>query len=525
MGIGDQLNKVFAPLQQFWKKQTKKMKIIIGTVGIGIFVLAVVGVLMLNYNPMVVVYKDLDPTETDLIFAKIEEMGIPAKRDAGGAILVSGDQADMVVMKLALEGYPKTGYNYNMFTDNVDFMTTEFEKKALYQMMLQENLAKQISTIQVIRSALVTLNIPEQNDFVIKENIQQPTATVVLTTVPSNELTNAQIKAIERLIITNVPGMKLENISITDDTGKSLSSQQNTENDINQQRLQLQREIENAMRSKVMNLLVPMYGASNASVSATVLLDFDKIKSEDQTFTPSYDNSGMIIHEDNSSASQGSDTAEGIPGAENNAEVPGYPNLDGTGSSGISDNSSSVDYAVNNFVKQFEKDGYYIKEASIGVAINKERLTDQESEQLIELVSKSSGITDKNVSVYGTPFIKPEPIVEDNTAQIIAFAAAGLIAVITMLILMGAWAKAQKKKKQQKIQLEMERKQAEQTMAWLAQGLGPDGKPLPVDDVPQLELVETKEQVLKKEIKEFATNNPEIAAQLLRTWIGDENDG
>jgi len=35
---------------------------------------------------------------------------------------------------------------------------------------------------------------------------------------------------------------------------------------------------------------------------------------------------------------------------------------------------------------------------------------------------------------------------------------------------------------------------------------------------------ESKEQVLKKEIKEFSSSNPEIVAQLLRTWLKGDDD-
>jgi flagellar M-ring protein FliF len=35
---------------------------------------------------------------------------------------------------------------------------------------------------------------------------------------------------------------------------------------------------------------------------------------------------------------------------------------------------------------------------------------------------------------------------------------------------------------------------------------------------------ETPEQVIKKQLKEFTTANPEIAAQLIRTWIKGEDD-
>jgi flagellar biosynthesis/type III secretory pathway M-ring protein FliF/YscJ len=35
-------------------------------------------------------------------------------------------------------------------------------------------------------------------------------------------------------------------------------------------------------------------------------------------------------------------------------------------------------------------------------------------------------------------------------------------------------------------------------------------------------LTETREQALKRQIKEFSANNPEMVAQLLRIWIKED---
>jgi flagellar biosynthesis/type III secretory pathway M-ring protein FliF/YscJ len=44
------------------------------------------------------------------------------------------------------------------------------------------------------------------------------------------------------------------------------------------------------------------------------------------------------------------------------------------------------------------------------------------------------------------------------------------------------------------------------------------------DEIPAIVLNETREQGLKRQIKDFSTTNPEIIAQLIRTWLKEEND-
>jgi flagellar biosynthesis/type III secretory pathway M-ring protein FliF/YscJ len=46
-----------------------------------------------------------------------------------------------------------------------------------------------------------------------------------------------------------------------------------------------------------------------------------------------------------------------------------------------------------------------------------------------------------------------------------------------------------------------------------------DKRPLPSEIV----LNETREQALKRQVKEFTAGNPEIVAQLIRSWMKEEN--
>jgi flagellar biosynthesis/type III secretory pathway M-ring protein FliF/YscJ len=44
------------------------------------------------------------------------------------------------------------------------------------------------------------------------------------------------------------------------------------------------------------------------------------------------------------------------------------------------------------------------------------------------------------------------------------------------------------------------------------------------DEIPSIVLNETREQGLKRQIREFSKTNPDIVAQLIRTWLKEEND-
>ena len=116
------------------------------------------------------------------------------------------------------------------------------------------------------------------------------------------------------------------------------------------------------------------------------------------------------------------------------------------------------------------------------------------------------------------PGLEPGGFFEEHMWIVIA-AGVGLllfIILLTVILLL-----RRKKRKQQQEQEERERRDMEAMMA--AAGLGENGEAAAGADVMELEMERSME--LRKDIRQFASDNPEIAAQMIKTWLkgGDGN--
>ena len=83
--------------------------------------------------------------------------------ESDGSILVSKDKAPAIKMQLATEGYPNSTLSYGLFLEKSDLLTTDYEQKALHIPASSSRLQESIETLQGVKSAIVTLGIPEEN--------------------------------------------------------------------------------------------------------------------------------------------------------------------------------------------------------------------------------------------------------------------------------------------------------------------------------------------------------------------------
>ena len=121
----------------------KTKKLIIG--GVIFCILLSVGVAVwLNTRPYEVLFSELSSEEASEIIGKLQEDGISYKYQEDGTILVPAEQEEALKAQLVYEGYPNSGFTYDLFTENVSLTSTESEK-AHYQLLnLQERMGATI---------------------------------------------------------------------------------------------------------------------------------------------------------------------------------------------------------------------------------------------------------------------------------------------------------------------------------------------------------------------------------------------
>lgn len=523
--MNEQVERYVKPIKTFWGKQSKKKRTTLISVFVGIVLIAVITVLILNNTPYSVLYSGITTEEATQVMQRLQADGTSYKSESGGTtIKVPKDQVELVRMNLATAGYPNTAPNYDFFKDSVDFMTTESEKRTMKIYQLQERLQATIKTIKGVKQAIVTISAPEDNGWAWEEDKESASASVTLTLTGGLTLGPDQVSGIKRLVSTSIPGLDVSQVAVVDSTGSELkSSGDQTYVDIAKFKLEIESEFEEDVYKNIMKVLVPIVGSDNLSVAVKSRMSLDKKIKEIITYSPSgEDNTGVITDADTGKeVVKGDDQAGGVVGEESNTELPNYSGVTADEDNIYYKDYNKYKYLVNQITEQIDGNSPEVTDLTVGVTINslQKTLTPEDKENFTQLIANASGISPAKVTIVNTDFstlngqpLSPQDPALQNKMLIISVSVGAIILLIGFILI---FIISKKMKKKRGVKSVLVADEVEEP-------------PMPREKMPNFEadlkkVPESKEQVLKKEIQDFSTQNPEIVAQLLRTWLkGDE---
>ncbi|WP_432649695.1 flagellar basal-body MS-ring/collar protein FliF [Huintestinicola sp.] len=536
--MNEKVQKTITTVKEYWGRQSKKTKgIYIGGLAL-VLIIAIVAVVLLNRKEYVVLYEGLETSEAAEIVQLIEESGYECTLRSGGTIIVPKGTENAIAMNLAMQKYPKSSIDYSTYTENVGMFTTESEKRQYERIAAEERLSAILSTFEGVREATATLTIPEKKNTVIEAYKQEPSAYAVLYLEDGVKLSNEQIEGMTYLITSY--GIKEENVTLVDNYGVLLLAEDTPADVVAEEtrKLKFKTDLENQIREKIEALLIPAYGEDGFSAAVNMVLNFDSKVSEDTRYTPSTnDERGMLQHTDAEQASGNTVVEGGVQGVETNADDT-YPEGN-TGNNGAwTENSVSNTYLVNTYKEQVEKAGYVIDGLSISVLIYTDYLPDTTRQNLVSLVANAATVnpavaqdvvTVTNLQKVGEAApAEAQTFLFGLTLNQLVILGAILLAILLILIIVLVSLRSKSKKK---------RTAFERTL--LEQHAPADGEPLvesffslgdetsPSVDIPSLNAdsgMETKETIIRRELTDFARTSPEIVAQLLRSWMHEEEE-
>lgn len=563
--MNEQIKRYIDPIKSFWGNLTKKRKIIIISVFAGIVLLSIIIGVLLNAQPYVVLYPGLDHDEAVEVMTELKDRDVSYKED-NGTIYVPKDQENSLRMDLSNEGHPKTAPNYDFFTSNTDMMSTDFEKKTIEKYQLNQRLEAVIKTLDGVENSNVTISLPDETGYAWDENSSAPSASVTMTLKSGKTLQAAQVNGIKQLVSKSVPNMKAEDVAVIDTaTGEELSATEDSgtsQIDISQFKLAIEKSYQKDIEASVMKVLVPVFGANNVQVSAKSVMDVDKKIQEIITYNPSTssNNRGVINEEDTQKEQEtnGTSSTGGAAGTETNADTTTYPGVTVNGNTIYTKDAQSYKYLVSQVKEQIQGDAASVKDMTISVVINKAIMDDATKAQISSLVANAAAIDPSKVAVYSAAFAAPATVPTNaqaglipNMNQLLIYGGAALGAIILIIIIAAAIVSSRRKKKRQELLgLQTEGSEVPEDFYNLKDGEPQDGdeevdanNPLTAqksqaeeeklrakEALQELERARvaqaSKEEALREEIQDFSEQNPEIAAQLIRTWLrGEDFDG
>jgi flagellar M-ring protein FliF len=399
--VGEQFKKVF-------QKFSKVQQITIISAAVAILLSIIVLVYWANKPVYKILFANLSQEDAAEVVAKLKAKKIPYNlKDSGKTIEIPAKDVYETRIELAKEGIPKGGgVGFELF-DKTSFGITEFAQNVNYQRALQGELSRTISTLEEVEEARVHLTLPKDKLFITEDG--EPKAAVVLKLKKGETLNRDKVKAIASLVAGAVKGLKIQNVQIVDTQGNLLSESLNEENlpyVKTQTQLEYQKKIEKIIASKINSLLATTLGENNAVAQVTAEIDFDKkeINKEEYDQNPVLRSSQTIEIESKNTPN----TPQGQPGVEPNLAEP---NIQQNGvNSTYTKNEETQNFEIGKTVTKEEKSIGSIKRLTIAVVVNdraeivkegKKEVTKyvprtkEELDKIKGLVAKAAGFDEK----------------------------------------------------------------------------------------------------------------------------------
>jgi flagellar M-ring protein FliF len=481
-----------------------------------------------------ILFNNLSTKDASAIVDSLQKGGTKYElANDGQTILVPQDQVNSLRLSLSGQGLPGDAGTGYALLDQQGITTSDFMQHTNYQRAMEGELANTIKSIDGVEAATVHLVMPQKDVFA--DNQDQPTASVLVATSPSQPLSSQQVQAIVHLVASSVEGLDPTQVTVAGADGKILSTgggadvAASGDNSYEAQTVAFQ----NRMNTSLQNMLDSVVGAGHAVVTTTAALDFDQTQTSSKTYQQ--DPSLPATSEQNSrEAYNGSGNCNGGVLGPDNIAGPGCTSSS-AGPGQYENSTQTKNNALNEVNKVSKSAPGSIKNLHIAVLLDSTTAGSVDPTQIQQLLSSAAGIDPTrgdSIAVSAMPF--STNAAKDAQTALAASAAAskqakqmsliktGALGAIVLALMFVAW-RASKRSKRRKGLTPEERLHLENMQAALeAQRLAELNAAIPAQMIeagPDLtvELEAREERV--REIEQMVKDQPEEMAVLLRGWL------
>ncbi len=551
--------------------KTRNIILAIAGVTVGVALIAILALNLGRKTDYSTLFTGLNQDEAQQVVSLLQEQGITYQyNDSNGSIRVPEASVEQTRVNLLSQGYPKSGFAYDMYLDNTGLMSTESDKKQLTRYELQDRLGATIRMFEGVQDAKVTISEGVEQQYALSDTAAAPaTASVIITMQNGSTLTPEKAQAVKNLISHSVKGMNFGEVSVFDAntmlevSGEDTGSTAGNTSDL----ASLTTLVESNIAANVRRVLEQLYGVGNVAVSVKGTLNMESLIQEITQYTTpdkidEQDKTGFLQSEDVTTENSSSSalTASGVVGADANADTPRYTNNDGTGQNAdsYSNGTASRIWLYNVLKEQRQINPGVLEDVSIGVVVNTEDTTTVSEQELKRLVANSAGIpvdtVDDKVTVVRAmgpvvevqqppvvPVTGPALILQAIPLPVLIAIGAGILLLILLVVLL--LIRSSKKRKAPEVVMEGDEfiegdQMSEGVLPLGEEGIQTeDGQPVVGEEMAEeedefakneeiLNLRMQRSLRLKQNIGDFVDQNPQIAAKLIQSWLrGEEGDG
>ncbi|MGE5596804.1 MAG: flagellar basal-body MS-ring/collar protein FliF [Hyphomicrobiales bacterium] len=512
----------WAGVLERWNQLPRSRQIALGGIVAGTLVIFYFVFIASSKPNLVTAYSGLQPEDSAAIADQLEKDGVPYEIGGGGStIAVPANRVAEVRINLAQAGLPKGTASTGLeIFDKTNFGATDFVQQVNYRRGLEGELARSINTLDPVKASRVHVVIPEEAIF--QEDQQKTTASVLLELKPGATLNQDQVRGITNLVANSVEGLTPAGVTIIDETGHVLFDGSTMDSPFSTgasaSQLELQRQYEQQLTRDVEETLAKVVGPGRSAVTVRAALNFDSVTKKEDTFDPE----GVVPR----SSSTSSETFTGtgvtpgeVPGTGTNGGTNPGAATNGNGNSSYTRTDTTTNNEINKTTTETTQAPGKVEKLSVSVVLD-ESLTAAQEASISSAVAAAVGLDQTRgdtISVTRLPFdpsVKEDliPASGDGLGQYLSYLKLllPLLAVVLAFILVMLLLRSLSKR-----QLALPGPQ--QALAL------PAGYAASVAGAAPLPALESPNDPQEERVLKLAEGNPRIVADVVQTWMREED--
>ncbi len=392
------MDDVTTKLKQIWSSSQRNL--VLSAVLAAIVAAIIVVALWSSSQSFRPLYSQQERFDIGEIVSVLESEGVSYRmQEQNGQVLVPEGEVAKVRMLLASKGVKaKLPTGLDSLKEDSSLGTSQFMETARYRHGLEGELVRTIMSLNSVANARVHLAIPRQTLF-IRQNSENPSASVMLELKPGEDLKPEQVEAIINLVVGSVTAMKPEFVSVIDQYGRLLSADVASAEagKVNAKYLEYQKSVEKQIIQRAADMLTPIVGPSNFRVQVAADLDFSQVEETQEIL----DNAPVVRNEHTIHNNSVDQIALGVPGSLSN-----QPPVTGSGEVETNDSQNTNarsevnrQYAVGSSVRRTQYQQGQIEKLSVSVLLNSKASPDgvawseADKEQISNMIMDAVGIS------------------------------------------------------------------------------------------------------------------------------------
>jgi flagellar M-ring protein FliF len=359
-----------AQIQQTLKDMSSTQKGMVAAIALTAVLVLVGFGLWASQESMGVLFTNLPPTDANRIVDELKKTNIKYELSQDQrTVSVPEARVGDLRLQFAGEGLPKgEGIGFEKL-ESPSLTTTDFTQKVMYRRAMEGELARTIMSIQQVAQATVHITPANDSPFVTEK--EDAKASVLLKLRGTKILPEENTQAIVNLLAASVEGLKPEHVVVIDQYSRILSSGgRDPMVGASDSQRKIQREEEDHLVQRVTELLEPVVGPGKVRATAHVEMDFDKVKTDEESFNPQgqVERETKVIKEHDEKREG---TAGGVPGVTSNV-APGAAAVASAGRSGDLKDREETDthFEISKTLRTVEQAPGTVKRMSIAVIVD-----------------------------------------------------------------------------------------------------------------------------------------------------------